>query len=227
VSKRIYDITGRIAPGIWSYGPPFPDYAIRPLPQPEWVETRVWCDIFEGMNSQTGTYLETPAHLLGPERSYNLEDVDVARLIDVPAVLLKLDPAMHVPGRRARITREMLEEALGDRSVDRNTALILGCGWGKRWFEKDYLDSSPYISHEAMEWIVEKRPFILGADMPRWENLDRPENIFPIFYDADILMLAPLTIPEDIPETKLTLTVLPLNVGGTCCAPCRAILKGE
>ena len=224
---KIYDVTGKISRGIWSYGDPFPEYEMRPLPQPEWVETRVWCDIFDGMNSQTGTYLETPAHLLGPERSYNLEDVDVARLVDVPTVLLKLDPAMHVPGRRAKVTREMLEAALGGRRVGRDTALILSCGWGSRWFDEDYLDGSPFISREAMAWIAEKRPFILGADMPRWENLERPEGIFPIFYDADILMLAPLVIPEDIPDGELSLTVLPIRVTGTCCAPCRAILKGE
>ena len=104
---KIYDITGRIAKGIWSYGPPFPDFEMRPLPQPEWVENRVWCDIFDGMNSQTGTYLETPAHVLGPEASYNLEDVDVARLVDIPAVLLELDPGMHVPGKRAKVTAEV------------------------------------------------------------------------------------------------------------------------
>ena len=224
---KIYDVTGRIAKGVWSYGDPFPEFDMRPLPQPEWVETRVWCDIFEGMNSQTGTYLETPAHLLGPEKSYNLEDVDVARLVDIPAVLLKLDPGMHVPGRRARITRAMLEEALGGRPVGRESALILSCGWGPRWFEPDYLDGSPYLSREAMEWIVEKRPFLLGADLPRWENLERPEGIFPMFYAADILMLGPLVIPQDIPDGALTLTALPIRVTGTCCAPCRAILKGE
>ena len=224
---KIYDITGTIADGIWSYGAPFPDYRMRPLPQPEWVETRVWCDIFDGMNSQTGTYLETPAHLLGPEASYNLDAVDVARLVDVPAVLLELDPSMHVPGRRAKVTPQMLEAALHGRKVDRGTALILSCGWGSRWFEPDYLDGSPFISREAMEWIVEKRPFLLGADMPRWENLERPEGIFPIFYAADILMLAPLVIPEGLGDGPLSLTVLPIRVAGTCCAPCRAILKGD
>ena len=222
---KIYDITGKISRGIWSYGEPFPDYDPRPLPQPEWVETRVWCDIFDGMNSQTGTYLETPAHLLGPEKSYNLEAVDVARLVDIPAVHLKLDPAMHASDRRAKVTPEMLEAALNGRKVDRNTALILSCGWGAHWFAPDYLDGSPFLAREAMEWIVEKRPFILGADMPRWENLERPEGIFPIFYAADILMLAPLAIPEDVPDGELSLTVLPIRVTDTCCAPCRAILK--
>ena len=222
---KIRDITGKISKGIWSYGFPFPDFDMRPLPQPEWVQTRVWCDIFDGMNSQTGTYLETPAHLLGPERSYNLDAVDVARLVDVPATLLARDPGMHVPGRRAKVTAEMLEAALHGRAVEPGGALLLSCGWGGRWFEPDYLDGSPFFSREAMEWIVDKRPFILGADLPRWENLEQPEGIFPIFYAADILMLAPLVIPEDVREDGLSLTVLPLRVTDTCCAPCRAILK--
>lgn len=222
---KIHDITGKISKGIWSYGFPFPDFDMRPLPQPEWVQTRVWCDIFDGMNSQTGTYLETPAHFLGPEKSYNLDEVDVARLVDIPAVLLAFDPRMHIPGKRARVTPEMLETALGGRTVKPGSALILSCGWGKHWFDPDYLDGSPFISHEAMEWIVDKRPFLLGADMPRWENLERPEGIFPMFYAADILMLGPLVIGEEIRGGDLSLTVLPIHVTGTCCAPCRAILK--
>lgn len=224
---KIYDITGKITKGMWSYGFPFPSFEMHPLPQPEWVTTRIWCDIFYGMNSQTGTYLETPAHLLGPEQSYNLEKVEVSELVDIPTVLLKLNPDMHVPGQRAKVTEDMLEEALGGRHVNRNTAMILSTGWGSHWFDKDYLDGSPFISSGAMKWIVEKHPFILGADMPRWENLKKPEGIFPMFYAANILMLAPLVIPTEINHEILSLTVLPIRVMGTCCAPCRAILKGE
>ena len=33
--------------------------------------------------------------------------------------------------------------------------------------------------------------------------------------------------PAEVPEEGLSLTVLPIRVTGTCCAPCRAILKGE
>ena len=224
---KIYDVTGKISEGLWNYGPPFPDYRPRPLPQPEWVEARVWCDIFEGMNSQTGTYLETPAHLLGPESSYNLDAVDIARLVDLPVVHLKLSDGIHRPGRRAAVTVPMLEEALGERSVDRGKALIISCGWGRHWFEADYLEDCPYITRDAMEWIVRRRPFLLGSDIPRWENLERPEGIFPIFYAADILMLAPLVIPEDMTGTDLTLTALPIRVTDTCCAPCRAIIRSR
>ena len=34
-----------------------------------------------------------------------------------------------------------------------------------------------------------------------------------------------LVMPEEIRGGDLSLTVLPIRVAGTCCAPCRAILK--
>ena len=62
ISMKVYDLTGPIQDGMWGYEPPFPAFHLKPLPQPEWVATRVYCEIFEGIHSQTGTYLETPAH---------------------------------------------------------------------------------------------------------------------------------------------------------------------
>ena len=85
-------ITGKIYNGMWNYEPPFPRVNIRPLPRVDWVETQVYCEIFDGLHSQTGTYLETPAHLLG-EHSYSLAQVALSRIANVPAV---------VPMRRAR-----------------------------------------------------------------------------------------------------------------------------
>lgn len=223
---KITDITGKIENGMWNYEAPFPVFDLKPLPQPEWVDIRVWCEIFDGMHSQTGTYLETPAHFFGPEKSYDLDKVDVASLCDVPVCHLKLD--INIDGKeRPKITKEMLEEALGERKIQEKSAIIISCGYGKKWFDKDYLDASPFISREAMEWIVEQKPYILGADLPRWENLEKPEGIFPIFYAADILMLAPLCNLEKVGIGKSTLTVLPINVTNTSCAPCRAIIKED
>lgn len=63
-SASVIDITGPIQEGMWNYEPPFPVFHRSPLPQVPWVDAPVYCDIFEGIHSQTGTYLETPAHLL-------------------------------------------------------------------------------------------------------------------------------------------------------------------
>ena len=74
---KVYDITGQIRDGMWNYEPPFPTFHLTPLPQPEWVNSRVYCEIFDGIHSQTGTYLETPAHFYGNDNYYLMSDVPV------------------------------------------------------------------------------------------------------------------------------------------------------
>ncbi len=224
---KITDVTGPIRDDMWNYEFPFPKYKLTSLPQPEWVDTRVYCEIFTGLHSQTGTYLETPAHFFGPEVSYNLDKVPVETLVNVRCSHIKLDFSLFCTGKREKVTVAMLEEAAKDLDIREGDALILSCGWGRFWSEENYLECSPFLSYEAMEWLISKKPYILGSDIPRWENLEKPEGFFEIFYKADILMLAPLIHMEQVGTENLSLTVLPLKVEGTSCAPCRAIVCEE
>jgi kynurenine formamidase len=90
-----------------------------------------------------------------------------------------------------------------------------------------YLDASPYFTYDAIAYLVEKKPFLLGTDFPRWESFEHPQNLFPLFYAANILMLAPVINLEQIRATRVKLTALPLNIPGTSCIPCRAIVTEE
>ncbi|MEA4833030.1 hypothetical protein SDC9_128783 [bioreactor metagenome] len=222
---RITDITGEIANGIWNYGPPFPEYRLMPLPEVDWVKQKVYCEIFGGLHSQTGTYLETPAHYFGAA-SYPLMDVPAEKLCGIPLTLIMLG-IPDTGGSRFGISAEMLENAVRRERIHENRAIIVGCGWGRKWFDADYLSASPFFKYDAVEWLVSKKPFLLGSDLPRWENLEKPEGFFDMFYRADILMLAPCVNLENIRGNNHSLTVLPLKVTGTSCAPCRAIVMSE
>ena len=59
---KIYDITGPVREGIWKYGDMYPDY--RPVGASA-EPGKCFFEIFDGFNSQTGTYLETAAHITG------------------------------------------------------------------------------------------------------------------------------------------------------------------
>ena len=104
-------------------------------------------------------------------------------------------------------------------------AILLATGWGVYWDDPMFLEYCPYLTSAAMDWIISKKPFLLGSDSPRWENVEAEEVIFPQFYQADILMLAPLVNIETVEQRSIAgrLTVLPINVKGTCAAPCRAV----
>lgn len=216
------DITGVIYDGMWDYEPPFPNIQIKPLPEVPWVETRVYCEIFDGLHSQTGTYLETPAHFLG-EQSYPLVDVPIERIHNVDAVVLNLPG--FAPGRgRQPVTAEMLAACPEAALIEPGDAVLVGCNWGQYWREPAYLYDAPYFTLEAMRWLIGKKPDILGSDSPRWEHLEIPQGFFPEFYAADILMLAPCINLEQAEPRRMKLSALPLKAERTSCAPCRAVL---
>lgn len=224
---KVYDITGPVRDGMWNYEPPFPTFHLKPLPQPDWVDSRVYCEIFEGIHSQTGTYLETPAHFYGNDNCYLMSDVPVEKLVSIPCVVLNLPDLDILRESRPAITAQMLAACPGADDIQPGDAILVGTGWGKYWMESCYLDASPYFTYDAMQWLVEKKPFLLGSDFARWENFEHPQNLFPLFYAADILMLAPLVNLECVSAKRVKLTALPLNIPGTSCVPCRAVVTEE
>lgn len=221
---QVIDLTGQIKTGMWSYEPPFPPFTLRPLPEVPWVKGRVYCEIFEGLNSQTGTYLETPAHYFGNDNCYLLADVPVEKLVQIPCRVLMLPEAAFSGPERTPVTLDMVLDAAKDNLPQPGEAILVGTGWGQHWDKPDYLSRSPYFSREAMDWLISRKPFLLGSDLPRWESFEHPQGIFDPFYKADILMLAPCVNLEKAGNGLFQLTALPLHIPGTSCAPCRAVL---
>lgn len=224
--SKIIDVTGITQEGMWNYEAPFPKIKITPLPPVPWVKGDVYCEIFDGLHSQTGTYLETPAHYYGNDnpRTYLLIDLPVEKLVDVPCVVLDLGLWDMGASRRA-ITAELLESCPNALSVREGDALLVCTGWGRFWMHPDYLALGPYFTKGAMDWILSKKPFILGSDSAVWENLENLEGFFPDFYAADVLMLTPLVNLEQVKAPRCSLTALPFKVPCTSCAPCRAVIR--
>lgn len=227
---KTIDITGQIYEGMWNYEHPFPKFKMEPLGNVPWVKGEVFCETFGGLHSQTGTYLETPAHFYGNNKYYLVDDIPIEKIVNIPCHVINLyDNEFKnsiIPNKP--ITRSMLELSVGEEDdILENCAILVGTGWGKHWRRDFYLQSSPYFTYEAMKWLISKKPILLGTDFPRWENIDKPENFFEDFYSAGILMLAPCINLENISKKQVKLTVLPLRIPGTSCIPCRAVVVEE
>lgn len=220
---KIIDISGKIQNGMWNYPEPFPKFDLKPLGKVPWVDCEVYCEIFEGLHSQTGTYLETPAHFFGNDRSYLISDIPVEKLINIPCIVLEIDEPDNL-AESTPITKEMLVNSSKGIHVSEGCAILISTGWDKFWMEECFLKHSPFFTYEAMQWLISKRPFLLGTDFPRWENIKKPEGFFEKFYCADILMLAPCINLKKVEKNNARLTILPLNITGTSCVPCRAVL---
>ena len=230
MSAKVLDVTGTIREGMWNYEPPFPRFRMAPLPPVPWAGAPVLCETFDGLHSQTGTYLETPAHFLGADKAPMVDDLEIGRLVAIPAVVLHLERAAGplATGRgRAPIAAEDLERAAGSQPIPPGCALLVSTGWGRHWMDAAYLSDSPYFRASAMAWLLERKPFLLGSDFARWENLEHREGFFPDFYASGCLMLGPLVDLDKWDSDRASLTALPLRIPGTSCVPCRAVLVEE
>ena len=223
---EIIDITGKIADGMWNYKAPFPRFKRQSVGNIPWVSQKVYSDVFEGMHSQTGTYLETPAHFFGYERSYSIADIPLDKLVDIPCTLMKLDMTAGTNGKEKKVIGLAdLERMDTAESIFPGGAILISTGWSEHWFEEKFTEESPYFTYEAMMWLIAKKPFLLGSDFPCWDSAQNPQGFFGEFYSADILMLGPCDRLSDIKEKTGWLTALPLNIQGACASSCRAFLK--
>ena len=75
-----------------------------------------------------------------------------------------------------------------------------------------------------MDYITEKKPFLLGTDSAEWENPKNPEGIFAMVYPANVLILAPCINLEKIESFNVKLTVLPLKALNSYICPARAVI---
>ncbi len=210
---KITDITGTIKNGMWSYGDQIPDACI------EEISTMV-ADNESNFKittaSITGTYLETAAHRLPNQPA--LIDIPVERLV-TEAVIFQLPDK----GPSEAITLDDLLVSV-DISVARDCALLIRTGWDRMWDSPDFVAKSPYLTKEAMEWLLDKNPSIIGGDFPCFDNSEKPEGLVIMLFKTGALILAPVVNLEKVENSKASLIVLPPKIDKVCAAPCRAII---
>lgn len=225
--EKVIDITGTIYEGMWNLEAPFPDFKMEPFPPVPWAQGDVYLESFQ-MQSQTGTYLETPGHFLGYENTFLIHEVDVKELTNRRCVVLnvgEINPDNC--DERKPVTLEHILNTPNADQIREGDAILLCTHWGKMWENKDFVKNSPYLAKDALQWLIDKKPFLIGGDFPRWELVDKPQGVFEIFKDTGILLMGPSVNLEQVTKPVVKLTVLPLRIIGTCCAPCRAVIVEE
>jgi kynurenine formamidase len=214
---RIVEISGPIEDGMWSYSDPYPTPRITQIPPPAWLEYPVYSQTVT-MAVQSGTYLETAAHM-DPSR-ISIDQLPLERCYGVPAV------ALWIPRQADEaITPAALETALAatGETLRPGDALLIGTGWDKQWHEPEFVTHSPYFTAAAIDWVLDRQVGLLGADTPRYDSPHHPQNFFPKFFQHDILLMAPVVNLDQVRKPRGKLTALPLPIKGACASPVRAL----
>lgn len=211
---KVLDITGPIYEGMWTYGLPYAPFRVEQIPPVDWVAYPTYSQNV-CMNVQTGTYLETGAHMFPEMRTIDRLSSDDLIL---DAHVLHLIPK----GPREPIRKEELLP-LTD-SIPEGSAILVCTEWGRNWESPRFLQESPHFSAGAMDHILSLKPALVGADLPRWDNLDDPQDFFGRFFRQDVLLLAPVVNLELFDGRTGRLMVFPLPIRGACASPARTIL---
>lgn len=225
---KIVDLTGLIYTGMWYFGEPWKRFALNvryhELPS---IGIKALIEDFDGMNGHCGLHIETPATGIGYDQSYPLIDVPIEKLAYANAYLYFL-PHENLPVKDGKpyISVDALKEAEKDE-VEPSSVILVGTGYGKNWDREDYLSKSWFFKREAMYYLIDKKPFLLGVDATDFENWVNPEKFMPRFFNSNILLMAPLINLERVNCFQFKITALPLKIKGAAICPTRAVAMVE
>jgi len=214
---RITDISGPIYHGMWTYGGPYGEVEVAEVPQLEAVahETHSWR---MAMSVQSGTYLETSLHVKR----------DGPPLIDIPLedLWMRDCAVLRVPKGPDGCVQVAELEACGVE-INRGDAVLVYTGWDSHWREADFIQSCPWFSRAAMDWILDHEPFLMAGDVPRFDSWEEPQGFWPRFFDQGTLLLAPVVNVSAVQGDRVKLCALPMKLEASCAAPCRVVVVEE
>lgn len=218
---RVTDLAGPIGPRMWHYGAPYFSPELEMLAQPEWLESAIYSEAVR-MPLQTGTYLETAAHVFRDRE--RIGEIPLERTVLVPAVAVQLGC-----GPRESIQRQVLERAVSEVLAPpyEGVALLVGTGWDKMWEDPAFVDNGPFFSEDAIEYVVEMGFGILGGDTARFDNPDAPTGHLYKLFSTDALLLAPLYNLGEVGNAVGWLIAAPLKMEGASASPVRAVWVEE
>ena len=222
---KITDITGPIFNGMWYFGEPWKrfNFVTRYHEMPS-VGITAMIEDFDGFNGHCGMHIETSATGIGYEKSYPLSDVPVEKLVMQDAYVYQIPyDSLPVADGKPFISVEDLKKA-EKADVPEGAIIIISTGYGKNWYSDDYLLKSWFFKREAMYYLIDKKPFLLGVDATDFENWANPEKFMERFFNSNILLMAPVINVENVTGFKVKFIALPLKIKGAAICPARAAL---
>jgi kynurenine formamidase len=210
---------------MWYFGEPWKKFSLQvryhELPE---VGITALIEDFDGFNGHCGLHIETPATGIGYDNSYPLIEVPIEKLVNADAYVYNLKhESLPVADGKPYISKEALQE-VEQGEVPEGSVILVGTGYGKNWEKEDYLSKSWFFKREAMYYLIDKKPVLLGVDATDFENWANPEKFMERFFNSNILLMAPMVNLESISKFKVQLTALPLKIKNAAICPTRAVV---
>lgn len=161
------------------------------------------------MVTNTGTYLDTPAHRL--RGGYDLSGLPLESCALLPAIVVDAGPGP--------IDRDLL---VGHQVA--GAAVLLRTGWDQHWGTDSYGDSShPHLTEAAAQLLVEAGAQLVGIDSVNIDDTaDGHRPAHSALLQAEIPVVEHLTNLDRLPASGAMFTAVPVAVKGMATFPVRS-----
>jgi kynurenine formamidase len=211
---RIVDLSHRIENGMTTY-PGLPGPRIEPFLTREASRERYapGTEFFIGridMVVNTGTYIDVPFHRYAD--GADLASFPLERTVDLDGVVVDATG------------RTVIGADVFEGSEVSGRAVLIRTDWSRHWGTDEYFHGHPHVGADAVRWLVERQPALVGIDTLNIDDIQGGER--PAHSE---LLAAAIPIVEhmcrlgELPETGFRFSAAPAAVAGLGSFPVRAV----
>lgn len=201
----VADLSHLVFAGMTTYpglpGPVIEDHMSREASKPKYAPGTEFQIGRITLVANTGTYVDVPFHRF--DGGADLSEVSLERFVDLEGVVVATDERVIGP------------EVFADLEV-RDRAVLVRTGWSAHWGTSRYGDDDhPFLSAEAVDWLVEHRPSVVGIDSVNIDDMaDRTRPAHTGLLRAGIPVIEHMTGLDRVLGTRFRFHAAPLAVRG-------------
>jgi len=176
------------------------------------------------MHAHIGTHVEGPYHCLKDGK--RIDELPPERFVGEALVM----DLTHKRDEDRAITKDDLERSGG--SIKEGDIVLLKTGYDGRFPSEEmqsegYKARSPYLTYEAVKWLIGKKMKLLGIDFwsieefPIDPKIGEPRHI--MLFEHEIPLIHSLVDLTKMEEERVFFAALPLPISGLDSSPVRAV----
>jgi len=222
VSRRIVDLSHPIQDGMVTYpGIPAPVIGAHLTFDESAAHYAAGTEFSIGtisMAANTGTYLDTPAHRY--RDGEDLAGMSLERMVDLDGVVVRARQRSSAGGRAIEES-DLISALDGVQLAGR--AILIETGHSDQWGTPGYFVDHPYLTDDAVEFLVSAKPSLVGIDSLNIDSTHtgrRPAHSW--LLAARIPVVEHLTGLDQLPDSGFRFTAAPPAVQGMGTFPVRA-----
>lgn len=182
-----------------------------------------------------GTHVDAPLHVVAGGDA--IDEVDLSRFVR-EAVILDLTGLVEASSPILKGALDKAYQGLRDEGEDirEGDIIVLRTDWSVKYSpaSREYRETAPYLTEEAVDWLLERKPSAVGFDFPEERITKLAETLgggkpkeTPLPLHAKLLgngvyLIEHLTNLNQLSRRRVILAAAPLKIRGAEGSPVRA-----